>query len=166
MTTPEALREEDHRSTLQELQQVLAETRDLFYRVRDTEEKLQGHIVRGEAQEIADLEPFRQELEQEMLRLQEKRRQLLPRDYTARSFIREHASPGARNTILALLDEINGLAYQLRNHQEVNRSLLQERLRHVQEMRELLLPQDKTYDPYGQVHQRESYTNFNLNRGC
>jgi len=152
--------------TLKDLQRILEETKSVFQRVRETEEKLQDHLVKGEALEIQELEPVRLELQQEAERLKEERESLLPEGYTTRSLIGEHAYNEDRETFLSLLDGIDDLVYQVKAHQEVNRSLLQERLRFVREMREVLLPGEKTYDTSGQVSYRGENKNFNLDQSC
>ena len=151
---------------LKELEQILQETRKVFLRVMETEEKLQDHIVKGEASEILELEPLRQQLQQEAQRLKDRREEILPSGCSVRSYIRDNASPGEREDFLSLFEEINNLVYQVRAHQEVNRGLLQERLRFVREMREVLFPSEKTYDPSGQLNFQEGNKNINLDQSC
>jgi len=152
--------------TLNELRHILQETARLLARVKETEMKLQCHIARGQTREIQELEQQRDRLQREVSDLEAKRTLLIPSGSGVRTYIKEHATPREREEFLSLLEEIGGLIYQVQNHQEVNRSLLEERIRFTREMQELLLPTAKTYDPSGQVNYRDGARNSQIDRSC
>ena len=150
----------------EELRQILQENKALLTRVRETEEELQDLIARGQARDIQDMEIKREKLQREVNDLEERRQKIVPAGSGVRSYIQEHVAEEELADFITLLEEIGGLIYQIQNHQEVNRSLLHERIRFSREVQELFMPTAKTYDPSGQVNYRDGNQNFNIDRSC
>ena len=124
---------------LKELKKLLQKIADMLTHTRETEEKLQHLIARNQTREIQSMDLYRRQLQEQMQQLEARRQQIVPAGTSIRTYIKEQADAREREEFLSLLEEIGSLVYQVQNHQEVNRSLLEERLRFSREMQELLL---------------------------
>ncbi|MEW5785208.1 MAG: hypothetical protein AB1767_09080 [Bacillota bacterium] len=155
-----------YRQRLEQLNSILAAGVSLFARMREAEKQLQGQLINGDHQAVAQSEELRRALQQEAVSLEEKRRALVPPEISLHRYITTRVGRSRQGELLAGLKAVQDELRQLRALHAVNRSLLEERLRFIRELQELCLNEQGIYDRRGQLKSGPDQVLKNLDCNC
>jgi len=158
-----------HQPTSDAIQMLLSKGNRLFSELLQVEERLRELLIKGEARKIMGVEDYRINLHKQIASLEEKRRALIPHGTGIGSYIKSVFDKSEQHEMLEKLESIQDKLKQIRVLQEVNRCILQERLRFSRELQDLLHQlhhQKEIYDDRGQLQLFQNGTAINLDRNC
>ena len=150
---------------LDQLKANLQASRDGLAELEKKEHQLKQLLVKGKVEEIQQLDDYRLTLQKKLERLKQERSRLLPEGMGLRQYLQDNTPLDQRMEMTQLLEAVTGSLYHLQSIQDVNRNLLEDRLRHSREVIEAFMPSASTYDDSGQVNQSYGET-FNINKNC
>ncbi len=148
------------------LREILAEGINLFRMLHDSEEQLREQLITGDHRALIEAEKKRVLIREQIAALEERRKALVPEGTGLRSFIKTMVGKNSQAELLSKLALILGELREIKVIHEVNRNLLEERLRFSQELREKLQAARLTYDERGQLNKLEDGPLPNLDRNC
>jgi len=148
------------------LKEILIDGGNLFKMLRESEEQLQEQLITGDHRALVEAEENRTLLRSKISVLEEKRKSLVPEDTGMHRYIKTMVAKSSQVEMIASLDEVLEELKRIKVIHEVNRSLLEERLRFSKEIRESLFASKITYDERGQLTRNQLRPSQNLDRNC
>lgn len=123
------------------------------------EEETTPFLLAGDAEALPALNSRKEELIFQMQALERQRQEILPRGTTLREFIAEEQFAAARQ-LEKLRERLHELQVCLRRRQKTNRELLQNNLRFVASILDILFPggEGPLYAPGGEVQEKPRKT--------
>ena len=141
------------------LHSILAQEAALIVKMIAAEEETTPLLLAGPAGELPALNSRKEELIFQMQALEQQRQQILPRGTTLREFIAKE-QPAAARGLEELRERLQELQVCLRRRQKTNRELLQNNLRFVASVLDILSPYSEgpLYAPGGEVQEKNRET--------
>jgi hypothetical protein len=155
-----------YRKRLILLEDILSDGIKLFRTLHESEELLREQLIKGDYQAVMDAEEKRSLIQNQVNALEERRKALVPEGTGLQKYIRTTIGRSSQAELLAKLAEIIEELKSIRVIHEVNRSLLQERLRFTRELQERMLAERITYDERGQLKNENRNSIKNLDTNC
>jgi len=155
-----------YRKRLKLLGNILSDGIKLFRMLHDSEELLREQLIKGDYQALIDAEEKRSLIQDQVNALEERRKALVPEGTGLQKYIRTTIGKSSQAELFSKLAEIIEELKSIRIIHEVNRSLLQERLRFTRELQERLLSDRFTYDERGQLKNEKRNSIKNLDTNC
>lgn len=146
------------------LEEILSDGVKLFKMLSESEDELRRQLTTGDHLALAAAEKKRVLISNQVTRLEEKRKALIPEGTGVRHYIKTTIGKSSQPRLLAQLEQIIKELQQSRVLNEVNRSLLQERLRFSQDLRASLELSELTYDRKGKLKDDDDQPIKNLDR--
>lgn len=155
-----------YRKRLLLLEEIFADGIKLFKMLHQSEEQLREQLVAGDFRALMETEKVRSLIKEKIASLEDRRRNLVPEEVSLNSYIRTMIARSRQPSLLAALAEIQEDLRAIRVINEVNRALLEERLRFSKELQESAFAPKTTYDQKGQLKNGEEGPPQNLDRNC
>lgn len=156
-----------YRERMMELSIVLNEGANLFKNILYMEERLRKQLMSGDYRALLSDENTRLDLKQKVADLEERRKTLVPADTGIEQYIKANAGNSNQRALLEKLAEIRETLQEVRALNEVNRVLLEERLRFSRELQELILSSRLAYyDQNGRLQRTDPGAPKNLDQSC
>ncbi len=155
-----------YRKRLMLLDDILSDGIKLFRMLHESEELLREQLIKGDYQALMDAEEKRTLIQNQVNALEERRKALVSEGTGLQKFIRTAIGKSSQAELLGKLAEIIEELKSIRVIHEVNRSLLQERLRFTRELQEMQLADKMTYNERGQLKNENRNSIKNLDTNC
>ncbi len=155
-----------YRKRLMMFKEILTDGSKLFKMLRESEEQLQEQLLTGDHRSLTEAEENRSLLRKKIAALEERRKELVPDNMGMQKYIRTMVPKSSQGEMITHLEKVLEELKQIKVVHEVNRSLLEERLRFSKEIRETLLSPKITYDERGQLTKSPVRPIQNLDRNC
>ena len=150
----------------QQLEAVLDEGILLFQKLHQSEEELRGQLIKGDHKALAEAESQRNALREQIAALEEKRKAIVPEGTGLRSYVKTMIAKSNQERLLEKLAVIMSELREIKVLHEVNRSLLDERLRFSKELQDRLSQSRLTYDERGELKEINRDSKGNIDRSC
>ena len=148
------------------LEEIISDGVKLFKMLSDSEEQLRKQLITGDHQALIDAEKKRSLIQNQVAALEERRMHLVPEVTGLQEYIKTTIGKSSQPQLLSQLDQIVKELQNIRVVNEVNRSLLQERLRFSKELRKSFQTTKLTYDRRGKLKNGDDDPIKNLDRNC
>ena len=148
------------------LEEVLDEGISLFQKLHKSEEELREQLIKGDHKALIEAEGQRNALREQIAALEEKRKTFVPEGRGLRSYIKTMIAKSSQERLLEKLATIMSELREIKALHEVNRSLLEERLRFSKELQERLSEARFTYDERGELRDVKQDSPGNIDRSC
>lgn len=156
-----------YRKKLILLEEIMTDGVRLFKKLLDSEEQLREQLIAGDYQALLKADQKRSDLQQEINTLEERRKALISTDRSMQSFIKTKIGKSSQPGLLEKLATVQETLKKIRVVHEVNRNLLDERLRFSRELQDRLLATKVTYyNQRGQLNKGEAGPSKNIDRNC
>ncbi len=155
-----------YRKRLMLLDDILSDGIKLFRMLHESEELLREQLIKGDYQALMDAEEKRNLIQNQVNALEEKRKALVPEGTGLQKYISTAIGKSSQAKLLGKLAVIIEELKSIRVIHEVNRSLLQERLRFTRELQEIQLADRMTYNERGQLKNENRNSIKNLDTNC
>ncbi|GEM_PF-4642224 len=156
-----------YREKAVQLDNVLTEGTKLYKSLLNMEEKLRKQLMKGDYNALLEDEEKRKLLQQEIACLEDKRKSLVPGERSIREYIKTRIAKTSQPALLEKLDEIKDILQKTKAVHEVNRALLEERIRFSKELQDLVLnTKIAHYDQKGRLQRSGPGAAGSLNRSC
>jgi hypothetical protein len=158
--------EPSYHKRLMLLEELLADGARLFKMLQESEEQLREQLIAGDYQELMESDKERSFIQQHIASLEERRKSLVPEGTGLQKYILTTIQKSRQADLLVKLSRVTELLKQIKVHHEVNKVLMEERLRFSRELQESLLEARLTYDERGQLKNEDKGPAKNLDRNC
>jgi hypothetical protein len=155
-----------YRKRLILLEEILTDGVRLFKMLHQSEEQLRRQLITGDYQAMIEAEEKRSLIQHQISALEEKRKGLVPEGTGMQKYIKTKVGMSSQPELLVKLANILEELKAVRVVHEVNRTLLEERLRFSKELQEALLAAKLTYDQRGQLKSEDEGCSLNIDRNC
>ncbi len=149
-----------------QLEEVLDEGILLFQKLHHLEEELREQLIKGDHKALVEAEDRRSTLRQKIAEIEEKRIKIVPEGTGLQSYIKNKIAKSSQERLLEKADAVMEELLEIKALQEVNRSLLEERLRFSKELRDKLSEARLTYDERGEIKEIKRGQSNNIDRSC
>lgn len=148
------------------LDEILNDAIRLFKLLHQSEEQLREQLITGDYRALIEAEKKRSLIQEQVTTLEERRKALVPEGTGLRKYIRTKVGKSSQVELLTKLAAVLEELREIKVLNEVNRSLLVERLRFSKELQEALLAAKMTYNERGRLTQEDEDSFRNLDRNC
>ena len=155
-----------YRKRLMLLEEVLTEGEKLFRMLLQSEEQLRELLIRGDYKAVLDAEEKRSIIRKNIEQMEEKRKMIISEGESLRSYIKAKIGKSRQDQMIAVLDNIREVLLQIKAFNEVNRVLLEERLRFSKELQACLTANRLTYNEKGKLRKGNQGPLQSLDRNC
>ncbi len=155
-----------YRKRLMLLDEILNDAIRLFKLLHQSEEQLREQLITGDYRALIEAEKKRSLIQEQVTTLEERRKALVPEGTGLRKYIRTKVGKSSQVELLTKLAAVLEELREIKVLNEVNRSLLVERLRFSKELQEALLAAKMTYNERGRLTQEDEDSFRNLDRNC
>lgn len=149
-----------------QLEEVLDEGILLFQKLHHLEEELREQLIKGDHKALVEAEDRRSTLRQKIAEIEEKRIKIVPEGTGLQSYIKNKIAKSSQERLLEKAAAVMEELLEIKALQEVNRSLLEERLRFSKELRDKLSEARLTYDERGEIKEIKRGQSNNIDRSC
>ncbi len=156
-----------YREKVIELDIVLSEGTKLFKNILYMEERMRKQLMSGDYKALLSDENTRSDLKQKTADLEDRRKNLVYANTGIEEYIKANVEKSSQPDLLEKLAEIRRTLQEIRAIHEVNRALLEERLRFSKELQELVLSSRLAYyDQNGRLQRTEPGSPKTLDQSC
>lgn len=148
------------------LDEILNDAIRLFKMLHQSEEQLREQLITGDYRALIETEKNRSLLQEQITALEERRTALAPEGTGLRKYIKTKIGKSSQADLLTKLAAVLEELREIKVLNEVNRSLMVERLRFSKELQEALLAAKMTYNERGRLTQEDEDSFRNLDRNC
>ena len=149
-----------------QLEQVLDEGIILFQKLRQSEEELREQLIKGDHKALVEAESRRNALRDQIAALEDKRKAIVPEGAGLQGYIKTKIAKSSQKRLIEKLTAIMSELRETKVLHEVNRSLLDERLRFSKELQDRLSKSRLTYDERGELKDINQDSKGNIDRSC
>lgn len=155
-----------YRKRLMLFDEVLGDAIRLFRMLHQSEEQLREQLITGDYRALIEAEKKRSLIQEQINSLEERRKALVPEGTGLRKYIKTKIGKSSQVELLSKLAVILEELREIKVINEVNRSLLVERVRFSKDLQEAMLAAKLTYNERGHLKNEDKNSIRNLDRNC
>ncbi len=155
-----------YRERLKLLDELLTNGITVFKKLYRSEEQLRSQLIKGDHQALLAAEEERNRIQRQVILLEDRRKVLVPDGTGLLTYIKTMIGKSKQAALLAKLEIIQEELINTRVIHEVNRSLLEERIRFTRELQDTLSATRLTYDKKGQLDKGRDDPSKKIDRNC
>lgn len=149
-----------------QLEEVLDEGILLFQKLHQSEEELREQLIKGDHKALVEAENRRSVLREQIAVMEDRRKTIVPEGKGLQSYIKTMIAKSSQERLLEKLAAIMSELREIKVLHEVNRCLLDERLRFSKELKDRLSEARLTYDERGELRDIKQDSSGNIDRSC
>ncbi len=149
-----------------QLEEVLDEGILLFQKLYQSEEELREQLIKGDHKALVEAESRRSVLREQIASVEDRRTAIVPEGAGLQSYIKTMIARSSQGRFLEKQATIMSELRKIKVLNEVNRCLLDERLRFSKELQDRLSEARLTYDERGELRDNKQDSSGNIDHSC